>query len=467
VRQAWVNRYNGPGNHNDGAYALAVDASGNIYVTGGSYGLGTSSDYATVKYNSPGVEQWVARYNGPGNYDDVATALAVDASGNIYVTGYSYGSGTSSDYATVKYNSSGVEQWVARYNGPGNYDDVATALAVDASGNIYVTGGGCFSGTYYDYATVKYNSSGVWQWVARYNKHLDDVATAIAIDESGNIYVTGGSYGLGTGDDYATVKYDSSGEPWVARYNGPGNDYDEAYALAVDGSGNVYVTGYSYGSGTSSDYATVKYNSSGVEQWVARYNGPGNGIDEAYAIAVDASDNIYVTGGSYFSVTNYDYATVKYNSSGVEQWVARYNGPGNDVDVSYALAVDASGNVYVTGLSPGSGTNNDYATVKYEQVATSVREVGTSVPVKFVLEQNYPNPFNPTTTIEFSIPGSEFVTLKIYNTLAQEIATLVSERLTAGKYKYEWDANGLASGVYLYRIQAGDYVEVRKMLLLR
>ncbi len=89
------------------------------------------------------------------------------------------------------------------------------------------------------------------------------------------------------------------------------------------------------------------------------------------------------------------------------------------------------------------------------------------IPTGFQLSQNYPNPFNPTTTIEFALPHSGFVTLKIYNILGEEVATLVSEKLTAGKYKYEWDAGGLASGVYLYRIQAGDYVEAMKMLLLR
>jgi len=87
--------------------------------------------------------------------------------------------------------------------------------------------------------------------------------------------------------------------------------------------------------------------------------------------------------------------------------------------------------------------------------------------IDFSLLQNYPNPFNPTTNIEFSIPKPEFVTLRIYNILGEEVASLVSERLTAGKYTYDLDAGGLASGVYLYRIQAGEYVNAKKMILLR
>jgi hypothetical protein len=137
-------------------------------VTGYSPGSGTSSDYATIKYNSAGVEQWVARYNGPGNSDDAAFAIMVDVAGNIYVTGRSYSSSTGYDYATIKYNSAGIEQWIARYDGPENSDDIARAIAVGPAGNVYVTGYSGGSGTSSDYATIKYNSAGAEQWIARY-----------------------------------------------------------------------------------------------------------------------------------------------------------------------------------------------------------------------------------------------------------------------------------------------------------
>ena len=360
VRQEWVAPYTGI--FDDEAVAIAVDRSGNVYVTGFS-SIPDYSAYVTIKYNARGQELWTAAYADP-NSINFATAIAVDNSGNVYVTGESgtFDSGND-DYATIKYNSAGEEQWVARYDGPESGNDGATAIAVDDSGNVYVTGSSFGSGTDVDYATIKYDSSGQQQWVARYNGPANggDDAVAIAVDSSHNVYVTGFSFGAGTSQDYATIKYDSSGQQqWVARYNGSGNGFDEATAIAIDGLGDVYVTGGGPGSGGAAEYATIKYNAAGQEEWVARYNGPGTGSNGASAIGLDGSGNIYVTGSSFGLDGTYDYATIKYNGAGLEQWVSRYNGPGDLDDFAIAMTVNSSGDVYVTGESSG-----DYATIKY------------------------------------------------------------------------------------------------------
>src|SRR6266545_1253877 len=366
VEQDWVRNYSS-GNDPEFAfaYAVAVDASGNVYVTGSSYGPNGLADYATVKYSNSGHTLWVQRYNGPEDNWDAATELALDASGNVYVTGHSYGS-NDFDYVTIKYSSSGTQEWVAHYDGPANSEDWPNALAVDASGNVYVTGDSREgSPNLSDYVTVKYSPSGVQRWAARYSA-LYDYATALAVDASGNVYVTGYSYGSGSYYDFATIKYNARGRlRWVARYNG-GID-DLAYALAVDASGNVYVTGESGAVGKGSDYGTVKYDDRGVQAWVARYNGPGNSTDVANAIALDASGDVYVTGESEGSGTVADFATLKYSASGVRQWIARYNGPGNTFDTATALALDGSGNVFVTGRSDKVG-GSVYTTIKYIQV---------------------------------------------------------------------------------------------------
>src|SRR6266511_3280751 len=115
-------------------------------------------------------------------------------------------------------------------------------------------------------------------------------------------------------------------------------------------------------------YATIKYNASGTQQWVARYDGPGNALNAAYAMAIDISGNVYVTGQTNLPAAPTDYASVKYDPLGTQQWVDRYNGPGNGNDLPngpYAIAVDASGNPYVTGESAGSNGDRDYATIRY------------------------------------------------------------------------------------------------------
>jgi type IX secretion system substrate protein/beta-propeller repeat-containing protein len=177
-----------------------VDASGNVYVTGRS-----SSDFATIKYNTAGVQQWVARFEGPGF--DEARDIAVDAAGSVIVTGVS-----SSDYLTIKYLASGDQLWLAFYN-PFGSEDIPNALALDAFGNVYVTGSSRLNNNSFpDYATVKYNFNGQLQWEARYDgpAQSGDIANDIAVDENANVYVTGSSVGDRTSSDYATIKYEQT-----------------------------------------------------------------------------------------------------------------------------------------------------------------------------------------------------------------------------------------------------------------
>ncbi len=368
----WLRTYSGPG-YLDASRAIAVDGAGNVYVTGQSENALSDFDYATVKYDASGTELWVKRYDGGGV--DFPTAIAVDGSGNVYVTGKS--GSVSFDYATIKYNTSGTQLWVKRYNGVGNFDDVANDVAVDGSGNVYVTGwstGSSIGGNGRDYATIKYNAAGSELWVKQYHYSGNDEAAALAVDASGNVYVTGMSGG--NGSDYATIKYNTAGtELWTTRYNGPGNSADNARDVVVDASGNVHVTGYSMGSGTGFDYATIKYSSAGTELRVRRYNGPENGGDGARSLAVDASGNVYVTGESYGGWrTGVDYATIKYDAAGAQSWVRRYNGFGMESnDYAASVVADAFGNVYVTGKQVGENDGDFYSyliIVKYSQTRT-------------------------------------------------------------------------------------------------
>ena len=367
MTQKWMAGFNGTSySANARTLSVSADDAGNIYFTGAG---NDSPDFYTVKYNPEGVQLWTAKYDGPGNSEDVPGSIAVSKTGSVYVAGDSYGSGTSSDFTTVKYNPEGIQQWVARYDGPKNDNDVASSVALDSSGNVYVTGYCKGKASGFDFTTIKYDSSGKQLWKATYNGpgNDDDIAKYITVSASGDIFVSGYSVGSGSSHDYAVIKCDSDGrQQWVARYNGPGNGQDETSAIITDEAGNVYVTGYSKGTGTELDYCTIKYNAAGVLQWTARYNGKGNMEDAAYSIALDGAGSVYVTGISYTGKkTGQDYVTVKYSSAGVQEWTAVYNGSGNGPDFAKSMTIDNNGNVCVTGFSEGIGSSADFTTLIY------------------------------------------------------------------------------------------------------
>ncbi|MEK7729362.1 MAG: SBBP repeat-containing protein, partial [candidate division KSB1 bacterium] len=365
VRQ-WSARYNGPAKGGDLGHALAVDGLGNVYIAGTSANALGNDDAVTLKYNSAGVLQWASRYDGLG--DDGAFDLQLDHLGNVYVGGHTQVDTTNYDLLTIKYDAAGAQQWLASYHGVGSDSAAINEVALDAAQNVYVAGFTNGPTGNLDFATIKYNSAGVEQWVAFYNAAADsvDCANAIAVDANGNVYVAGASTNANGNSDYATVKYDSLGARlWVARYNAQANGMDEALDLAVDALGNVYVTGGSFGSGGLLDFATLKYNDAGVKQWVARYNAGANGDDVAQRLLLDLAGNVYVAGYSMSVSAGFDYALVGYDTDGTQQWVVRHNGTGNSTDIAFDLAIDRQRNLYVTGAITNTNGNFDFSTHKY------------------------------------------------------------------------------------------------------
>jgi hypothetical protein len=461
----WVSRYNGTGDSTDAATSLAVDAAGNVYVTGLSAGVGTVLDYATIKYNAAGAIQWVTRYNGPGNGNDRPAALAID-NDFVYVTGSSAGTGTNFDfdYATIKHNStSGAIEWVSRYNGAGNSRDEANSITVDNAGNVYVTGtiisgfdpsGDPFPLELFDWATIKYNSAGAVQWVSTHDEGGDDFAESVKLDNLGNVIVTGSISNspprLEEPDlDYGTIKYNAltGAEIWVSKYGPPpGTDFNEwrAFDQAIDSDGNVYVTGQS-GQGA---YGTIKWDSSGELQWAITYtNGIGDG---ANAIALDASGNVYVTGGSQAVGTGADFATIKYNQLQTicgkkgDKILVCHKGKKtlciNSSDVAEHLAHGDQLGACATTITSARNTRID-------EPAASINNLPSRFQVSVI-----PNPAIATTKIMYELPADGRVSIQVFDVLGRQIKTVVDAGKPAGFHNAELNMAALQHGMYYYRI---------------
>ncbi|MDI6765770.1 MAG: T9SS type A sorting domain-containing protein, partial [Bacteroidota bacterium] len=521
TKLGWPQYYNGPMNRDDKAYALAIDASGNVYVTGESQrGKSHGVDITTISYDQLGNLRWQAHYSGTPGCKDAGYAIAVDPTGTyVYVTGESFRHKAHMiDYITLCYATAATginpNSWANTYNGPGNGNDKAYAIAVcPVTGDVAVTGESQGSGTNADIATVRYNSIGTTRHIYdRYNaSNRDDYGFGITFNKFGDLFVVGASYissMLNSTWDYTTLKYNATSQAWVwvKHYNGGNNDF--GYHLATDDAGDVYVTGASKiasplipvnGMDTGYDYATLKYRQSdGMPLWPTsnKYDGIKK-QDIARAITVcDVQNKVFVTGSSHQGVGRMlDYVTLKIDAiSGTTDWVGKYNGTSGRNDIAYNVAVrplDCC--VILTGTTHQKVTYLDFATIQGPPGAPVPGPITTptgydgedgeyesELPITFTLYNSYPNPFNPITTIRFTLPEQAYVTLKVYNVLGQEMGKLFDrELLDDGAQKVEFDASNLTSGVYFYRIVVegiGDedegtigqtYVSVKKMILLR
>jgi hypothetical protein len=200
------------------------------------------------------------RYNGPGNGWDEAYSVVYGLDGNIYIAGWSYGSGTYDDFTVISLTTNGNQRWVYRYDGSEHHIDWAYALVYGTDGNIYAAG--------YVYANdrivISLTPGGNERWVYRGDLSYGLVYSPIIYGADGNIYTGGVAYGY----DLAIVSLTSSGQPrWEYRYNGPGDGWDVARSIVYGSDGNIYIAGYSFGVGSGIDFIVISLNPAiGIEE---------------------------------------------------------------------------------------------------------------------------------------------------------------------------------------------------------
>lgn len=366
---------------------------------------------------------WGTYYGAEG--DDEGFSCAVDSEGNVYMAGTSQSAtaiataghqnthgGGSWDAFLVKFNADGVRQWGSYYGG--SAWEAAYSCAVDGAGNVYLAGStesttsisgenghqSTHGGGGTDAFLVKFDANGTRLWGTYYGGWSADEGRGCAVDESGNVYLTGSTTSptgiaedghqdiIGLGHDGFLVKFNTLGiRQWGTYYGGTG--LDQGASCAVDGSGNVYLAGYTtthtgnaiaqsghqvmFGnssnpfSGTG-DAFLAKFNASGVRQWGTYYGGTGQ--DRGTSCAVDLNGNVYLAGSSNTPTSaaiavgghqnNYgggnDFGTdaflAKFNTNGVRQWGTYYGAAGVE---SGSCAVDGAGNVYLAGVTESTG----------------------------------------------------------------------------------------------------------------
>ncbi|NNF42808.1 MAG: PQQ-binding-like beta-propeller repeat protein [Phycisphaerales bacterium] len=413
---AWVAHYNGPpaGGLSPSDYVtdLAV-RDGYVYVTG--YESLFSASCATVKYDYAGNEIWVQRYlDGQTQHAD---ALAVDAAGNVYITGWQKQFDAGIDALTVKYGPEGEVLWERHFESPGGNNQL-NDLAFDASGNIYVAGASWVTAQGdFDLLLLKYDADGKLLW----DRTLDngdgqlDTGYQLSVDPDGNAVVAGFTepnpylvkysptgdllwqdehIGFSTNDEWRRVETDADGNIyalgeisppgesnhiWIAKYGPDGNiQWEDSYTgtsdlqcyvggLALMPDGGVVIAGQSWDLPTVISIVTMRYSPDGTRLWQRLERGEyaqASGTD----VAVDAEGRIYVTGFGYDVSYREDIITVGYSPDGDLLWTQVYANPEPaGSDYPQAIAVDDAENVFVAAHSWSFETSNDFTTIRYGQ----------------------------------------------------------------------------------------------------
>lgn len=459
-----------------GIVGLHTDASGNVYLT-----CNSGSGILTRAYNPSGLQLWstLTLYNGA---NPTAVATTADASGNVYIAAKAF-----DNYLTVKLNSAGTQQWAVSFNGNYNAEDDIQSIAVDASGNVYVTGNSYSLDTYikkglhggtveqavtYDIVTIKYDPSGNTLWNNRYDAgyQVQDYAYGMVLDASGNVYVIGTSQ-LST-NVRDLIAYSTTGTQLWLDQNATTDIY--YYGITIDPSGNIFTSGYTPGGSFTID----RYTPSGTHSWAYNVGGDLQSIN----LATDKQGNCYAAGAGNGGV---DYAALELTSTGSLAWQVTYNGSADETDDATGIAIftppSRIGAIVYPQIDVTGNTNNgtDFTTIQYSyqpqnQLAAATPDSLQTQSSLFTNSfaatlSNYPNPFHGATTITYTLPHDSHVLLRIFDQSGNPVANLLDATANAGPHTLPFNTGRLAAGIYQYQLIAtspqGTFTQTKQMIV--
>ena len=509
----WESKYDSKGFSTDAAGRVLEDKEGNIYIAGYN-----NRQAILIKYNEAMTEQWkyiVSDSIGYDPYYNFEPSIVLDTSGNIYFATSVKFDSTAYDILILKIDPLANNLFSIRIAAPGNSTAQLRAITTDNLGNLLVSGAtdvgfiAKYSPTgnqvwmrnytefyYYqkliakddeiyfmgDNSIIKYAKTGDQLWARTFQPNsFVNFFLDFKVDKENNVIACGSAVLQGSSENYIIVKYDTEGNLlWNKYYNGLRNSYDEANSIIIDSLNNVIVSGRAFES-TSVPRASItmlKLNTAGNQIWKKIISNPLGEI-AAGKVSVDKFDNVYVSSGggrnAGFASVNFSYLLVKYKSNGDSVWSSVFNHP-KYKNFASDFVITKNNSIVITGKAYGNNTGYDITTLKYSQTV-GIQSNSTEFPDNFKLDQNYPNPFNPSTVIRYSLASrsglsaeggeNRFITLKIYNVLGSEVTTLVNAKQNTGSYSVEFDGANYPSGIYFYKLEASDFREVRKMILLK
>jgi len=488
-------RFHDENSGNDGANKVVLDENDNIYIIGSA-----DNNYCTLKYSADGTLLWVNTYDGPQNSLDWGNAIALDSENNVYVTGAAYVANSHPDIATIKYDSSGSEEWVQLYgcSGMDNGSDSGYQIAADIDGNIIVAGESDSWEYADDIVILKYNPDGQTIWEERYTAsggYESQGVKDMILDEAGSIYLVGNSnesnYNL-----FKTLKYASDGQLlWEETHDYPECSYSAGgYALTLDPVGNVIAAGLAtyYGPDTIKRLLLLKYRQDGIV------------YTELNLIPDEPSIQIPQTGGGFsytFNLSNYNSAT-----SSMDVWIdvimpdediySPLLGP-IQVDLAVGSTLTRQRDQYVPPNAPPGeykyiASAGYYLYTIFSSDTIYFEKLGSEDGAAFSPSEFYvepfageetiqeskqvsqescvritPNPFNPVTTFNIQLPTSGRVNLSIFDIGGRKVATLIDGFRNGGVHQVTFDATGLPSGIYLYKIETENYTSNGRIVLLK